>query len=51
MNIQYALACLTEEEASHIGTVHLYNGPNAYPHLTNTRAARIDALVQNLQPH
>ena len=23
MNIQYALACLTEEEASHIGTVHL----------------------------
>lgn len=44
MNIQYALACLTEEEASHIGTVHLYNGPNAYPILTPEQKVCIDSL-------
>ena len=46
MNIQYALACLTEEEASHIGTVHLYNGPNAYSILTPEQKAHRFAEVQ-----
>ena len=51
MNIQYALACLTEEEASHIGTVHLYNGPNAYPILTLEQKARIDSLKYKIYNH
>ena len=51
MNIQYALACLTEEEASHIGTVHLYNGPNAYSILTPEQKARIDALKYKIYNH
>lgn len=51
MNIQYALACLTEEEASHIGTVHLYNGPNAYPILTPEQKARIDSLKYKIYNH
>ena len=51
MNIQYALACLTEEEASHIGTVHLYNGPNAYSILTPEQKARIDSLKYKIYNH
>ena len=51
MNIQYALACLTEEEASHIGTVHLYNGPNVYSILTPEQKARIDALKYKIYNH
>ena len=51
MNIQYALACLTEEEASHIGTVHLYNGPNAYPILTPEQKVRIDSLKYKIYNH
>ena len=51
MNIQYALACLTEEEASHIGTVHLYNGPNAYSILTPEQKVRIDALKYKIYNH
>ena len=51
MDIQYALACLTEEEASHIGTVHLYNGPNVYSILTSEQKARIDALKYKIYNH
>ena len=51
MDIQYALACLTEEEASHIGTVHLYNGPNAYSILTPEQKARIDSLKYKIYNH
>ena len=51
MNIQYALACLTEEEASHIGTVHLYNGPNAYSILTPEQKVRIDSLKYKIYNH
>ena len=51
MNIQYALACLTEEEASHIGTVHLYNGPNVLFHLNTRAKARIDALKYKIYNH
>ena len=51
MDIQYALACLTEEEASHIGTVHLYNGPNVYSILTPEQKARIDALKYKIYNH
>ena len=51
MDIQYALACLTEEEVSHIGTVHLYNGPNAYSILTPEQKARIDSLKYKIYNH
>ena len=51
MDIQYALACLTEEEASHIGTVHLYNGPNAYSILTPEQKVRIDSLKYKIYNH
>ncbi len=51
MDIQYALACLTEEEASHIGTVHLYNSPNAYSILTPEQKVRIDSLKYKIYNH
>ena len=51
MDIQYALACLTEEEASHIGTVHLYNGPNVYSILTPEQKVRIDSLKYKIYNH
>ena len=45
------LLVLTEEEASHIGTVHLYNGPNAYPILTPEQKVRIDSLKYKIYNH
>lgn len=51
MDIQYALACLTEEEAAHVGTVHVYNGPNIYNILTSEQKKRLDALKYKIYNH
>ncbi len=44
MDVQYALSNLTEEEMRHIGTAHIYNGPNIYPLLTKGQKARLDSV-------
>ena len=51
MDIQYALASLTEEEMRHIGTVHIYNGPNIYPLLTKEQKARLDSAKYKIFNH
>lgn len=51
MDIQYALACLTEEEAAHVGTVYVYNGPNIYNILTSEQKKRLDALKYKIYNH
>ena len=51
MDIQYALACLTEEEAAHVGNVHVYNGPNIYNILTSEQKKRLDALKYKIYNH
>lgn len=51
MDIQYALACLTEEEAAHVGTVYVYNGPNIYNILTSKQKKRLDALKYKIYNH
>ncbi|MBP2622430.1 Mbeg1-like protein [Streptococcus oricebi] len=44
MDIQYALACLTEEELTHIRSVRLHNGPNIYSQLTKEQQKRLDSV-------
>ena len=51
MDIQYALACLTEEEAAHVGTVYVYNGPNIYNILTSEQKKRLNALKYKIYNH
>ena len=51
MDIQYALASLTEEEIRHISTVHIYNGPNIYPLLTKEQKARLDSAKYKIFNH
>lgn len=51
MDIQYALSTLTEEEMRHIGTVHIYNGPNIYPLLPKEQQARLDSAKYKIFNH